>query len=55
MTAVTWELGRAGVIDWFTIALAIGALFLVFRYKVNSTWLILGGALLGIAYKLLVK
>ena len=55
MTAVTWELGRAGVIDWFTIELAIGALFLVFRYKVNSTWLILGGALLGIAYKLLVK
>ena len=55
MAAVTWELGRAGVIDWFTIGLTIAALFLVFKYKVNSTWLILGGALLGIAYKLLLK
>ena len=55
MAAVTWELGRAGVIDWFTIGLTIAALLLVFKYKVNSTWLILGGALLGIAYKLLLK
>jgi chromate transporter len=55
MAAVTWELGRAGVIDWFTIVLAITALFLVFKYKVNSTWLILGGALLGIGYKLVFK
>ena len=50
MAAVTWELGRAGVTDWFTIMLAITALFLVFKFKVNSTWLILGGALLGVAY-----
>ena len=55
MAAVTWELGRAGVIDWFTIVLTIAALFLVFKYKVNSTWLILGGALAGIAYKMLFK
>ena len=55
MAAVTWELGRAGVIDWFTIVLTIAALFLVFKYKVNSTWLILGGALAGITYKMLLK
>ena len=54
MAAVTWELGRAGVTDWFTIMLTIAALFLVFKYKTNSTWLILGGALLGVAYKLLL-
>ena len=52
MVGVTWQLGRAGVVDWFTISLAIIALFLVFRFKVNSAWLILGGGLLGIAYKL---
>lgn len=54
MAAVTWELGRAGVTDWFTIMLTIAALFLVFKYKVNSSWLILGGALMGVVYKLLL-
>jgi chromate transporter len=53
MAAVTWTLGRAGIIDWFTIALTIVAQFLVFKFKINSTWLILGGALLGVVYKLL--
>jgi chromate transporter len=55
MAAVTWELGRAGVTDWFTILLAVIALFMVFKFKINSTWLILGGALLGVAYKALLK
>jgi chromate transporter len=54
MVGVTWQLGRAGVVDWFTIALAIIALFLVFRFKVNSAWLILGRALLGVVYKTLL-
>jgi len=54
MGGVTWQLGRAGVVDWFTIALAVIALLLVFRFKVNSAWLILGGALLGVAYKILL-
>jgi len=52
MAGVTWQLGRAGVVDWFTILLTIIALFLVFRSRVNSAWLILGGGLLGVAYKL---
>lgn len=51
---VTWQLGRAGVVDWFTIALAVIALFLVFRFKVNSVWLILGGALFGVVYRVLL-
>jgi chromate transporter len=52
MVGVTWQLGRAGIIDWFTILLVIIALFLVFRFKVNSAWLILGGGVVGIVYKL---
>ncbi|MDO8688008.1 MAG: chromate efflux transporter [Dehalococcoidales bacterium] len=52
MAGVTWQLGRAGVVDWFTILLTIIALFLVFRSRVNSAWLILGGGLLGVAFKL---
>jgi chromate transporter len=55
MAGVTWTLGRAGIIDWFTITLTIVALFLVFKFKINSTWLILGGALLGVVGKLWLK
>jgi chromate transporter len=54
MAGVTWQLGRAGIVDWFTIALTVASLFLVFRSKVNSAWLILGGGLIGVAYKLAV-
>lgn len=52
MAGVTWQLGRAGVVDVFTIVLALVSLVLVFRFKVNSVWVILGGAVLGIGYKL---
>jgi chromate transporter len=52
MAGVTWQLGRAGVVDIFTLVLALVSLVLVFRFKVDSVWLILGGAVLGVAYKL---
>jgi chromate transporter len=55
MAAVTWQLGRTAVIDWVTIVLMILTLILVLRFKINSTWLILGGALIGVAYKFLIK
>lgn len=51
MTAVAIQLGRVVLVDIFTIAITLCALFLVFRYKVNSVWLVLGGALLGVVYK----
>ncbi len=54
MAGVTWTLGRAGVVDWFTIALAVVALILVFRFKVNSAWLVVGGGVLGVVYKVLL-
>jgi chromate transporter len=53
MVAVTWTIGRAGVVDWFTIALAVIAVVLVFRFRVNSALLVLGGAAAGVVYKLL--
>lgn len=55
MAGVTWQLGRTGIVDWFTIVLAVVSLALIFRVKVNSTWLILGGAVLGVVYKLVVR
>ena len=54
MAGVTWQLGRAAVVDVFTIVLAAAALFLVFRTRVNSAWLILGGGLAGVAYRFIV-
>ena len=53
MAGVTWTLGRAGVADWFTVALVIVTLIMVFRFKVNSAWLVAGGGILGIVYKVL--
>lgn len=52
MAGVGWELGRAAMVDIFAAVLAVSAFIAVFRLKVNSAWLILGGSLLGVAYKL---
>jgi chromate transporter len=54
MAAVTWQLGRAAVIDWFAAVLALISAVLVFRFKINSAWLVLAGGISGIAYRLLV-
>jgi chromate transporter len=47
MAVVTWDLGRAALIDAPTIAIAAASLVLLLRFRVSSTWLVLGGALLG--------
>ncbi len=48
MGAVTWQLGRSSLTDPLTILIALVSLGLLIRFKVNSTWLIAGGALLGL-------
>jgi chromate transporter len=48
MTAVTFQLGQASLIDLPTILIGLLSLGLLLRYKVNSTWLIAGGALAGL-------
>ena len=53
MAGVTWQLGRAAVIDWVTAVLALISCVLVFRLKVNSAWLVLGGGAVGLITKLL--
>lgn len=47
MAAVTWRLGRASMIDPVTILITVVSMVLLLRFKVNSTWLIIGGALVG--------
>jgi chromate transporter len=36
-------------VDWLTAGLALASLALLLRYRVNSAWLVLGGAAVGIA------
>jgi len=48
MAVVTWQLGRAAVPDVLTAALAMLAAVLLLRYRVNSSWLVLAGAVIGI-------
>ena len=50
MAAVTWQLGRASLVDPLTLGIAIAALVLSLRFKLNSTWLVLGGALVGLLW-----
>jgi chromate transporter len=51
MAAVTWELARAAVVDGVTLALALAAAVLLLRFKVNSTWLVLGGGLFALLWR----
>jgi chromate transporter len=48
MAAVTWQLGRASLFDPITLLIALASLVLLIRFKINSTWLIAGGALAGL-------
>ena len=49
MAVVTWLLGRSAVHDALTAAIAVAAAVLLLRYRVNSSWLVVGGALVGLA------
>ena len=48
VVGVTVGLGRASLIDPLTSALCVLSLVILLRFKINSTWLILGGALIGL-------
>lgn len=47
MAVVNWKLGVSAIIDIPTVVLAGISLLLVFRFKINSAWIILGGGLVG--------
>lgn len=46
MAVVSWQLGRAAIVDAFTVGVAVASLIALGRFRVNSAWLIgLGGVL----------
>ena len=48
MAAVSWQLGRASLTGPITVLIALGSFVLLIWFKVNSTWLIAGGGLIGL-------
>jgi chromate transporter len=53
MATVGWQFARAALVNVPAVLLVLVSLFLVFRYKVNSAWLVLGGAIAGILLQFL--
>jgi chromate transporter len=47
MAVVTWQLARAAVVDVTTTVVAIASTLALFRLRVNSAWLVLAGAGVG--------
>ena len=48
MAVVTWQLGRASLTGPLPILIALFSFVLLVRFKVNATWLVVGGGLIGI-------
>ncbi len=53
MTVVTWQLGRASLIDSVTVLLAVASVLALLRFRLNSAWLVLVGAFVGLMSKTL--
>lgn len=53
MGGVTLQLGRAALVDVWTVLLAVGAALALLRTRVNSVWLVLAGAAAGLLLQLL--
>lgn len=48
MAGVSLQLGRTGLVDVLTVALALGTLVLLWRTRLNSAWFIAAGAAVGV-------
>jgi len=55
MGAVSWQLARGAIVDIFTAAEAIVAFLILLRFRINSAWLIVGGVVVGVVYKLAIR
>jgi len=47
VAVVTWQLARASITDGVTVAIAAASAVALLRFRVNSAWLVLLGALVG--------
>jgi chromate transporter len=52
MAAVSYQLGRSAIVDWLTAGLVVVSAVLLLRFRINSAWLVLGGAIIGIVTRM---
>jgi len=52
MAGAAIDIGRSALVDVFSTILALASVFLIFKFKIKTHWIILGGGALGMAYKL---
>jgi len=45
---VTYQLGTAALVDVLTVVMAAVSVLLLIRFRVNSGWLVLAGAVIGL-------
>ena len=48
MAVVTWQLSQAALIDLVTVMLVILSTIMLIYFRINSVWLVLGGAIVGL-------
>jgi chromate transporter len=48
MATVTWHLGRSALTDLLTVVIAGSSALLLLKFRLNSAWLVLAGALVGV-------
>jgi chromate transporter len=51
MAVVAWQLGRAAIAGWLTALIFLASAIALFRFRLNSAWLIAGAALIGLIVK----
>jgi chromate transporter len=52
MAIISWQLGRTAITDALTAVIAGGSAVLLVVFRANSTWLILGGGVVGLVARL---
>lgn len=52
MAEVSFQFARAALVNVSAVVLGVASLLFVIRFKVNSAWLVLGGAVAGILLQL---
>jgi len=48
MAVVAWQLGKVSILNWTTLAIFAVSLIALLRFQVNSAWLVLASAILGL-------
>jgi chromate transporter len=51
MAVVTWQLGRAALVDWTTVAMFGVSLIALLGFRVNSAWVVAAAAVVGLVLR----